>query len=288
MKRKLSHIFDKFAGRLGHAAALRRHVLRVLARGETPLAAGAARWLAGNDMPVRYGRRLAAEKLGGKYQRYNDTAEILLSRDFDGYAADMQVNILVHEIRHAWQDDEGLLSGLSVVPIIAREGLLPAFLMLCVEEADAHAHGVAATGLAKNDVYLLQTGFMNWFSDEMPAYLASFSARWEVFMQSVEDMCRARGQTLEEFWHSGALGPSAPPPVRFDRGEGILRLGASFSGENYMQAGDFHRMLPQLLLPAAREAFENCGHGALFAAQAVLQRLTAPLISAARPRKGQA
>lgn len=200
-----------------------------------------------------------------------------------------RVEMLTHEIRHAWQDNrdrQSMLSQTYSLRSAVQDGLRPGFLLLCLLEADAWAHGVAAAQeVATGDpvaAHDFQTAYEEWFAEMLPDYLPAYVSNWEPLLQWAED-ARANGMSLEKILavyekklgDEGALSPQ----------EALPRLGISLNGIDYMQAGAFARVVHDRLLPQAEALMEKSDDATWLSAQSRLQALKRPAVPAAERRR---
>lgn len=164
----------------------------------------------------------------------------------DGDDVDDLINSLTHEIRHAWQHAEGLMSYgenfYKTDPVLA-------MLKLSLQEADAYAHGERAqheylkdrAGVAlRAHSITMREDFAYWFYVQCGSYcdtqldlsqIALRHPRLFGLTQGVMDIGRARGQA------QGSLDPY--------RKSELVKLGRSFGGGNYMV--DMLRAEPEAL-----------------------------------------
>lgn len=155
---------------------------------------------------------------------------------FEQDRKEILVEALTHEIRHAWQDWNGLLPA----PSTSFTGL---YIGQALIEADAYAYGFQAKhqynmsrgATAKSDPWILREGFDHWFSSSMASSygvrtLAAFgrsSNKPFVPRDKFENTVAERSAVIPEFRH--------PRKHPFPKGispddDSLAKLGRGFTG----------------------------------------------------------
>lgn len=201
----------------------------VLARAQkSPLAMRALEWAQAHDIGIILDRQ--AKGAGAYYLPGAGVAAILPA--YLGNKNYFDVVSLVHEIRHAWQDMQGLLPSWKQDRFMAQGNVVSSILQSAVLEADAHAHDRAVMREClggATTVDDLRADFANWYQakgafytglerDKHAAVLQIGDAAYPDFNIEVapqETLLRRIG-------------------VQAERGEDIVRLGKSFNGKNYL------------------------------------------------------
>lgn len=135
---------------------------------KSPVARAALDWAHKHDIVFAIDAQAHA---GGYY--LNGTGIVAVCRNSLLNGLDYAVGTLVHEIRHAWQDHNGLLCHRT--PAGMREDNLASGIMRqALYEADAHAHGELARrecqGYDVPPVEILQQAFAQWFHQKTRYY----------------------------------------------------------------------------------------------------------------------
>ena len=210
-------------------AADQAEIEKVLERAKrSPTAMRAIEWAKAHNIGIILDRQ--AQGAGAYYLPGAGVAAILPA--YLGSKDYFDVVSLVHEIRHAWQDLHGLLPSWKQDRFMAGGNVVSSILQSAVLEADAHAHDRAVLRECMGgttSVDNLRADFANWYAtkgrfythlerDKHAAVLGVGTASYPDFnieVQPQETVLRRVG-------------------VLADRGEDIVRLGKSFSGQNYL------------------------------------------------------
>ena len=184
--------------------------------------------------------------------RYNRNAGkrwIALSPKFKQADMHERADTLVHEIRHAWQDRHDLMLPYSL-KFNMRHGMRAAFIWLCAEEADAHAHGMMAAaeafGAKVPSPLGYQAAYIDWFTAHLGTYLDTFIAEWDGFLADIET--RTQGDAVKMRAYLDDCREAEQKPV----GQAVLRaLGRTLTGDNYQHDNDFSRWVQDVLIPRA-------------------------------------
>lgn len=193
-----------------------------VAQARSPVARQALAWAAAHGVSIEIGRHPHA---GGSY---DNMGHVLVDRHrcTDILSA---INIIVHEIRHAWQDYYGLLPAST-----RRYGIGDRLVINALVEADAQAMGELAqleSGRrhpVRNPRMRLESAFRRWFQGKAPLYHQSM-LDWHADAERRE-MRRPLSHRL--------------PAAQALQWPSILdRLGRGFDGRHYMTGGlqDFIR-----------------------------------------------
>ena len=237
-----------------NGALVRRDVLAPLRElaAQSPTATAALEWLEREKIDIVFDRKLVERKVMGRYNRKGDKRWISLSPKFMNEPPEDRLDTLVHEIRHAWQDANGVMLPYSFM-FNMQYGLKQAFLFLCLEEADAHAHGLSA-GLEavgeKADALTKQVCYITWFNERMPVYLDLFIDQWTEFLAELKMLMADDPAKMKRF-----LDGSTDVGVHDIDVARLAKMGAAFGSENYMQDGKFHDYVIEKILPAAAVAY---------------------------------
>ena len=189
-------------------------------------------------------------------------------------------NLLAHEIRHAWQDYQGLLARDEQVYL--EQSFADRFINTALTEADANAFGKLAQAQARilqvkenikklgtkeeetrylealkkntgSESAKLRKEFLKWFSEDQShtgfygdAASKSYGKRWDIYLGDVP---------LRNFEFKSADSYEGFGMDIHDR-QDVLRLGESFSGtQNYLTALQPDILPKQILRPSLANTF---------------------------------
>lgn len=166
------------------------------------------------------------------------------------------VEVLVHELRHAWQDHHGLLPSITDY---RSADLAYVTIQQAFYEADAHAHGKLASaqcsGEVGNPLAYLRNHFRNWYAGSRSNVYVSHQRRHQAAMLDI-DNCQAPDYQIE---FKGSALPQSHAGINPWRREDIEKLGKSFAGVNYLATWDLPLFWKRILSPssALREFMDN-------------------------------
>lgn len=247
LPRQLQKIFNACAPR----ALQRAVILSPLREGmaKSPAATAAFDWLAQENIRIVFDKKLAERKMMGRYNRHRDDRWIALSPKFRQGEVYERIDTLVHETRHAWQDKNDLMLPYHL-KFNMKHGMLQAFLWLCVEEADAHAHGMMAAaeafGATMPQALGYQSAYIDWFTGRLGVYLDSFIEEWKGLIGDIE--ARTGGDAAKMRTYLDDCREADQSPVD----QTTLRaLGQTLTGINYQHDADFSVWVRDVLIPKA-------------------------------------
>lgn len=226
---------------------------------QSPIAQAAFAWAAAQKVPVADAPLLDENNLG-MYSHADRTMYMdpRLQETPTREAQDALLEVSVHELRHAWQDQRGLIMDTHAV---YTKPFLQLWLNRCLTEADAHAHGIAALAQFRGDAtparQLLQDGFHDWFVTESETYfnalLSQFSTQddfvffYPLLQQHIEKGHIALAALQKESRYVDILAPDY-----------LARMSRAFGGESYLSGEMQADTRRRYLVPsAAARAFQE-------------------------------
>lgn len=205
----------------------------------SPTARAALAWAEAHDVNIML---LDTGGQGMSARYFSHLGQISLYRD-SIYSVEIAVHVLVHEIRHAWQDHHGLLpSRLENIPFY--EGMTTtalyeadAYALQCLVQDEVYAEGPVADAQAKLEGY-----FKDWFEYGAAVYHA--------------DVIKRREQPNSfsgKVWRKVMPVDSAKTPNAMQWSAYIEKLGRGFAGGNYiMQSRSLRDYIEKHVLPRHR------------------------------------
>ena len=247
MPRTIKNLFNACS-----VSVLRRRAilspLRAKAK-QSPAATAAFAWLEAENIKVIIDDNCLKRKVMGRYNREGSKRWIALSPKFLDCDPVDCIDTLVHEIRHAWQDKHDLMLPYSL-KFNMKHGMQQAFLWLCAEEADAHAHGLFAAGEAFGATIEqplgYQAAYINWFTGRLDSYLDTFITEWTGLITDIEKRTAGDAAKMRDYLADCCEAEQEPLD------QTVLRaLGQPLIGANYQHDGDFSLWVQDVLIPKA-------------------------------------
>lgn len=207
----------------------------------SPLMAEALEWAWQHD--VKFFIDHQATNIGGYYAE--GTGVLAVTENMLKNPASA-VNVITHEIRHAWQDYHGI-NAPDFVIVADNPDFTRHFIRYALAEADGKAFGELAgrqykgTQLQDENSYL-QEGFLSWFSSN---WTKRFYGDWaSKFYGQYYGVYK--GDLPVEHLEFRSNVPPIGSGINIDNVKDVLRLGENFSGtENYLAKLD--KVQPDLL-----------------------------------------
>ncbi len=248
LKSRLTHAFNACS----YAALQRRKVLKPLraAAAKSKTATAAFDWLSQQrNITIAFDESLADTKTIGRYNRDGKRRWITLSPKYKEHKVEEQLDTLVHEIRHAWQDSHDVMLPYNL-KFNMQHGMLQAFLWLCAEEADAHAHGMVAAaeafGATIEQPLGYQAAYIDWFTGRLPGYLEGFITEWDDLIAGVEKKVSGNAADMQAFLADCRMATQGPVDQT-----ALRALGQTITGVNYQTNGDFSVFVQDRLIHQA-------------------------------------
>lgn len=186
---------------------------------------------------------------GGYYTRQSGVVAISYAAAEGWRGRHYAVEVLVHEIRHAWQDHHRLLphihnyQGADLARVTIQQALY---------EADAYAHGKLAAAQCEGEVgsplNYLRHHFRNWYAGSMADLYVSHQRQYQGASLRIGTCKMPDYQT--EFKAGGHLTEAR---AGFDpwRREDIEKMGKSFAGFNYLSNWKNDQLWKRILSPSS-------------------------------------
>lgn len=229
----------------------RRAVLAPLHKeiARSPSTQAALVWVHEQNIKIVFDEACIARKVMGRYNRHGNARWIALSPHFHSCEPADCIDTLVHEIRHAWQDSHDVMLPYNL-KFNMEHGMLQAFMWLCAEEADAHAHGMVAAaeafGVAIEQPLGYQAAYIDWFTGRLAEYLDGFIAEWNDLIAGVEKKVNGNAAGMQAFLADCHMATQQPVDHT------VLRaLGQTMTGMNYQTDGDFNVFVRDRLIGQA-------------------------------------
>ncbi len=215
----------------------------------SPSTQAALAWMHEQNIKVVFDEACIARKVMGRYNRHGDARWIALSPHFHACEPADRIDTLVHEIRHAWQDSHEMMLPYNL-KFNMKHGMLQAFLWICAEEADAHAHGMVAAaeafGATIEQPLGYQAAYIDWFTGRLPGYLDDFITEWRDLLAGVEKKVNGNAADMQAFLADCRMAKQGPVD------QNTLRaLGQTITGVNYQTNDDFSVFVQDRLIHQA-------------------------------------